>query len=89
MAGSVVWICAVAVLLAGVVAVNVAVLRLNLRLDQLTRDRAKLRADVAGLQSQLASAASSGRIQGAAAVRGLGPADPARISYVNLAPGAK
>jgi Tfp pilus assembly protein PilN len=89
MAGSVVWICIVGVLLAGVVAVNVAVLRLNLRLDQLTRDRAKLQADIAAQQLQLAGAATAGRIEQAAALHGLAPADPRNITYVSVAPGAK
>ena len=39
-----------ALLLAGVVAVNVAVLRLNLELDQVDRDRSELKADIAGLE---------------------------------------
>ena len=39
----VVWIVAAAVVLAGLVALNVAVLQLNVRLDQLSRDRASLR----------------------------------------------
>jgi len=42
-AGGVVWIASVAVLLTGIVALNVAVLRLNLRLDGLGEERAKLR----------------------------------------------
>jgi cell division protein FtsL len=52
----------IAVLLAGVVALNVAVLRLNVRLDGLTHERSQLRADNAQLQSELASRAASGRI---------------------------
>ena len=57
-AGGVVWIVLVGVLLTGVVAMNVAVLRLNLRLDSLGRERAKLRAGNADLSSQLSSAAA-------------------------------
>jgi cell division protein FtsL len=88
-AGSVVWIGIVAVLLAGVVAVNVAVLRLNVRLDQASRDRAQLRADDAALQSELASAAASLRIEQAAQSRfGLVPADQAHTTYVSIAPRA-
>src|ERR687884_846977 len=61
--GGVLWIGVLAVLLAGVVAMNVAVLRLNMTLDRLGRERAQLRADNATLFSQLSSAAATGRIQ--------------------------
>ncbi len=85
MAGSVVWIGVVAVLLAGIVAVNVAVLRLNVRLDELSRDRARLRSDNATLEAQLAGAASASRIQQAAEGRGLAPVTPEQTTYVYLA----
>jgi cell division protein FtsL len=84
-AGGVVWIAVVALLLAGVVAVNVAVLQLNLRLDEAGRQRARLRADNAALASQLARASSVGRIELRAQEQlGLVPADPAETSYVDL-----
>jgi cell division protein FtsL len=84
-AGGVVWIGVVAVLLAGVVAMNVAVLRLNMKLDQLGRERANLRAQNAELSSQLSSQASAPRIQGLAAKRlGLVQATPDQTSYVTL-----
>jgi cell division protein FtsL len=81
-----VWIALSAALLAGVVFVNVAVLRLNLRLDEQTRQRAKLRAENAALQSELSAMLASPRIQ-MRAVHDLGltPADPATIGYVDLA----
>jgi cell division protein FtsL len=83
--GGVLWIGAVAVLLAGVVATNVAVLRLNMKLDHLSRERADLRAQTAALSSQLSSASSAPRIQRLAAKQ-LGweqaPAD--RTTYFNL-----
>jgi hypothetical protein len=60
-AGGAVWIVLMGVLLAGVVALNVAVLRLNLRLDTLTQERAQLRAENADLSSKLAVWASSPR----------------------------
>src|SRR5207247_802893 len=53
--GGVFWIGVVAALLAGVVATNVAVLRLNMKLDSLGRERADLRAQNAQLSSQLSS----------------------------------
>jgi cell division protein FtsL len=86
-AGGVVWIGIVAVLLAGVVALNVAVLRLNVQLDKLDTQRAQLRAEKQALASQLSMAAASPRIQQLAAQRyGLVPADPAETTYVRLGP---
>ena len=61
--GGVVWIVVLAVLLAGIVAVNVAVLQLNLRLDELGRERVQLRADTQRLSSQLSSASANARIE--------------------------
>jgi cell division protein FtsL len=81
----VVWIVLVAALLAGVVAMNVTVLRLNVRLDELGRQRASLQAENAALASQLSSAAALARIQGLARGRlGLVPADPTQTIYVQL-----
>jgi cell division protein FtsL len=65
--GGVFSIAIVAALLAGVVATNVALLRLNIKLDRLGRERADLRAQNAQLSSQLSSAASTPRIQKLAA----------------------
>ena len=59
--GGVVWIVVLAVLLAGIVAVNVAVLQLNVRLDELGRERVQLRADTKRLSSQLSSASANAR----------------------------
>jgi len=84
-AGGVVWIGAIALLLAGVVALNVAVLRLNVRLDQLGHDRTNLRADNAQIQSEIAARAASGRIAGLASGRlGLAPAAPENWTYLDL-----
>jgi len=84
--GGVVWIVVLAVFLAGVVAVNVAVLQLNVRLDELGRERVQLRADNARLRSQLSSAAAAARIESLARTRlGLVPADPETTAYVQLA----
>lgn len=85
MAGGVAWIGVVAVLLAGVVAINVAVLRLNVSLDEYSRERVQLRADNAALQADLASAAASIRIeQRAQSQLGLVPADSDHTQYVDL-----
>jgi hypothetical protein len=84
-AGGVFWIGVVALLLAGVVALNVAVLRLNMKVDRLGRERADLRAQNASLSVQLSSAASAPRIQGLAAKRlGYVQATPDETSYVTL-----
>ena len=86
-AGGVVWIVLVAVLLAGVVALNVAVLRLNVQLDQLNTERAHLRAEKQALASQLSMAAASPRIQLQGQRQfGLVPANPAETTYVRLGP---
>jgi cell division protein FtsL len=84
-ASGVVWIVVVAVLLAGVVAMNVAVLQLNLRLDDLGRQRAKLRAENAQLSSRLSSAAAAAQIESLARSRGLVPASSAETTYLYLA----
>ena len=85
--GGVFWIGIVATLLAGVVATNVAVLRLNMKLDSLGRERADLRAQNAELSSQLSSAASAPRIQRLAAKRlGLVQAPTDQMHYFNLQP---
>jgi len=86
-AGGVVWIAVIGVLLAGVVFMNVAVLRLNLRLDQVGRDRARLRADNADLASQLSSAQAAARIQALAQKKlGVQPALAQETTYIRLKP---
>ena len=85
--GGVFWIGIVATLLAGVVATNVAVLRLNMKLDSLGRERADLRAQNAQLSSQLSSAASAPRIQKLAAKQlGLVQATSDQTHYFTLHP---
>ena len=83
-AGGVVVIAVLGILLAGVVALNVAVLRLNLRLEEVDGERAKLRAENAALASKLSSAAASPRIQALARQLGLVPADPEQTVYIRL-----
>jgi cell division protein FtsL len=83
--GGVLWIVLFAALLAGVVAVNVAVLRLNLEQDQAGRERSELRADIARLRSELSSAAASARIELVAQKElGLVQADPETTVFVRL-----
>lgn len=84
--GGVVWIVVFAVLLAGVVAVNVAVLRLNLQLDRSNAERIELRADISRLRSELSSVAATSRIERLAQGElGLVAADPGQAIYVDLA----
>jgi cell division protein FtsL len=83
----VLWIGALAVLLAGVVAMNVAVLRLNITLDRLGRERADLRATNAELNSRISSNAAAPRIQAIAARRlGLVPAAPDQTTNLRIDP---
>jgi cell division protein FtsL len=83
--GGVLWIVLFAVLLAGVVTVNVTVLRLNLQLDEAGRERTELRADVSRLRSQLSSASATSRIDRLAQKElGLVPADSDETIYVRL-----
>ena len=84
-AGGVAWIVLVGLSLAGIVAVNVLVLQLNMQFDGLSRDRAQLKADNALLRSQLSSASANVRIGEAATARlGLRPADDLTTTYVRL-----
>jgi cell division protein FtsL len=84
------WIVLFGALLAGVVAVNVAVLQLNVRFDELGRERIELRADNARLRSQLSSASAAAQIEAQARKRlGLVRADPSTTVYVDLTPPAK
>ena len=85
LAGGVLWIVLFAVLLAGVVAVNVSVLRLNIQLDQVSRERAELKADIAGLRSGISSVSATARIERLAEKElGLVHADPQTTVYVRL-----
>jgi cell division protein FtsB len=80
----VVWIVVAAALLAGLVALNVAVLQLNVRLDQLSRDRASLREQNAALASRFSTAKAAPLIEARAKARlGLVPAK--ETTYVELA----
>jgi hypothetical protein len=82
-AGGVLWIVAVAALLAGIVALNVAVLRLNVEVEELDRKRETVLARQAELASDLSSAAAAGRIEGLAESRlGLVPSE--ETTYVKV-----
>ena len=83
--GGVLWIVLVAALLAGVVAINVLVLRLNVQLDDLRHDRAELKAEIASTRAQLSSASANARIETEASTKlGLVEADPNATTYLRL-----
>lgn len=83
--GGVIWIVLFGALLAGVVAVNVTVLRLNLQLDEVGRERSELDSDIANLRSELSSASATARIERLATEDlGLAQANPETTIYVRL-----
>jgi hypothetical protein len=89
-AGGIVWIVVLGVLLAGVVAMNVAVLQLNMGLDRLGRQRASLIQQNDALAAQLSSAAAAPKIQALAQAKlGYVPAPSTQTSYVELGPRAR
>jgi cell division protein FtsL len=83
--GGIFWISAFAVLLVGVVALNVAVLRMNMSVNKLNQQQLELQAQNATLASQVSSAGSSLRIEQAARRLGLTPAQAADTSYLDVA----
>ena len=84
-AGGAVWIVLMGLLLTGVVALNVTVLQLNLRYDDLAEERAQLRAENAELASKLASRSSSPRTSSLARrALGVESADHATTTYLRL-----
>ncbi len=88
--GGVAWIVLFGALLAGVVAVNVLVLQLNVQLDRLGSERAQLKADTAALRARLSSASSSLHVGTRARARlGLRQADPLLTEYIRIRPGER
>ena len=82
--GGILWISAFALLLAGVVAVNVAVLRANVAVNKLDTQQMQLQAENAALASQVSSANASIRIERTARAFGLVPASASDTSYIDL-----
>ena len=82
--GGIVWIAAFALLLAGVVAVNVAVLRSNVAVDRLDKQQLQLQAENEALASQVSSANASIRIEQNARHFGLVPASASDTGYIDL-----
>jgi cell division protein FtsB len=82
----IVWMTLFAVLLAGVVAVNVAVLRARVEVTRLDQEQAQLEARNQALASQLSAASSAPRVEAEAHRLGLVEAPAADTSYLDLAP---
>ncbi len=85
LAGGVVWIGVLAVLLVGVVALNVAVLRLNMQIEHLGQQRLELEADNAMLESKVSTKLAPSRIERQARNE-LGLVPAADATYVELRP---
>jgi cell division protein FtsL len=86
LSGGVFWIVLVALLLTGVVAVNVAVLRLNLQLDAQNREQTELHTDIARLRSEISTAAATTRVERLARGElGLVQVQPEDTTYIELA----
>ena len=86
--GHIVWMILFALLLSGVVAVNVAVLRAHVAVSRLDDERARLEARNQALASALSAASSAPRIEAAARRLGLVQASTGNTSYLDLtAPG--
>jgi hypothetical protein len=82
--GGIVWISLFALLLTGIVALNVAVLRANITVNKLDTTELQLRAENAALSSQVSSAASARLIESTALKLGLVPAPATGTSYLDL-----
>jgi len=85
----IVWMILFALLLSGVVAVNVAVLRAHVAVSQLDQQLAKLEARNQALQSELSAASSAPRIERAARRLGLVQASASNTSYLGLLSGGR
>jgi cell division protein FtsL len=85
----IVWMTVFALLLAGVVAVNVAVLRAHVAVTNLDQERAKLEAQNQALASRLSAASSAPRIEAAARRLGLVQAPATGVTYLDLMPGRR
>jgi cell division protein FtsL len=84
--GHIVWMILFALLLFGVVFLNVAVLRAHVAVTHLDQKRTQLQNQNENLASQLSSAGSAPKIEAAARKLGLVQAPATVTSYVDLAP---
>ena len=90
MRGGIFWIVALAVLLTGVVSVNVAVLRQNMQLESYGSERSQLRDQNSELRSRLSQATSSPYVEKVAQKKlGLVYANSDQATYIRLGTGGK
>jgi hypothetical protein len=87
--GHIVWMILFALLLSGVVALNVAVLRAHIAVSRLDDERARLEARNQALASDLSAANSAPRIEAAARRLGLIQAPAGSTSYLDLTAGRR
>ena len=87
--GHIVWMILFALLLFGVVAVNVAVLRAHVAVSRLQDERARLEARKQVLASALSAADSAPRIEAAARRLGLVLASGGNTTYLDLTAGRR
>ena len=87
--GHIVWMILFALLLFGVVAVNVAVLRAHVAVSKLDQKRAQLEAKNQALRSALSAANSAPRVEAAARRLGYVPASAGNTSYLDLTPSGR
>ncbi len=88
--GGIIWIVALAALLAGVVAINVAVLRQNMQLESYSSERSQLRDQNLELRTRLSRATSSPNVVSLARKRlGLVLAASDQTTYIKLNVGGK
>ena len=87
--GHIVWMILFALLLFGVVAVNVAVLRAHVAVSRLDQERAQLKAQNQSLASRLSAASAAPRVEAAARRLGFVQAPAADTSYLDLAPSGR
>jgi hypothetical protein len=87
--GHIVWMILFALLLFGVVAVNVAVLRAHVAVSRLDQERAQIEARNQALASALSAANSAPRIEAAAHELGLIQASAGNTSYLDLTAGRR
>jgi hypothetical protein len=87
--GHIVWMILFALLLFGVVAVNVAVLRAHVAVSRLDDERARLEARNQALASALSAANAAPRIEAAARRLGLIQATAGNTSYLDLTAGRR
>jgi hypothetical protein len=76
------WVALIALLLTGIVFLNVSLLELNSGIARSDARLADLKRENAGLRLRVAQLGASERIQAAAAARGFVPAAPGKVTYL-------